>query len=169
MPDLPDSATRRHLLLTVGILLTACGQTPDQGHEFAVFGDNPYSPETVPKVQALIGDVNGRSNLEWVIHVGDTKGGRECQDGIYRSRFDLYQGFLIPFVFTPGDNDWFDCAPERDGGFDKYERLNHLRSLYFPEPGQTTGGRSMAVRTQSSEPGYEDFVENVMWVHGDVV
>ena len=136
---------------------------------FALVGDSPYRPESVARVDALIDDVNRRGALEWVIHVGDTKGGAQpCTDELLRARFDLYQGFALPFVFTPGDNDWFDCV-ESAGGTDEYERLDYLRSLYFPDPTHTTGGRSMEVRTQASEPGYGEFVENVIWVRGDVV
>jgi hypothetical protein len=141
-----------------------------QAHEFALFGDNPYRPEGVPKVEALIEDVNQRGELRWVIHVGDTKGGGQpCSDDFLRSRFELYQNFAAPFVFTPGDNDWYDCVRDSAGGWDAYERLDFLRGLYFPQPGLTTGGRTMEVRPQSSDPEYPEFVENVRWEHGGVV
>ena len=158
-------------LLLAGVLLTGgCGQTVDQVHEFALFGDSPYRPESVPRVEALVDDVNRRGGLEWVIHVGDTKGGgQSCSDEFLRGRFDLYQRFRLPFVFTPGDNDWFDCVGEAAGGRDEYERLDYLRSLYYPDPGHTTGGRPMEVRTQSSDPEYPEFVENVLWMYADVV
>jgi hypothetical protein len=139
-------------------------------HEFALFGDSPYWPESVARVENLIDDVNERTDLKWVIHVGDIKGGPQpCTDGLLRSRFDLYQGFAVPLLYTPGDNDWFDCVREAAGGYDEYERLDYLRSVFFPEPTRTTGGKSMQVRSQSSEPGYSQFVENAMWIHGDVV
>ena len=38
-------------------------------------GDNPYPPGNVPKFRTLIQDVNARAGLEWVIHVGDIRGG----------------------------------------------------------------------------------------------
>ena len=154
----------------VVLLAGGCGQTDNPVHEFALFGDNPYRPESVPRVEALVNDVNRRGGLEWVIHVGDTKGGGQpCTDEFLRGRFDLYQRFSLPFVFTPGDNDWFDCVGEAAGGRDEYERLEYLRSLYYPDPRRTTGGRTMEVRTQSSDSDYPEFVENVLWVHGDVV
>lgn len=158
------------LAFSVLVLTGACGQTDDSTHEFALFGDNPYRPESVPRVEALVDDVNRRAGLEWVIHVGDTKGGGQpCTDEFLRSRFDLYQLFSLPFVFTPGDNDWFDCVGDAAGRRDEYERLEFLRSLYYPDPGHTTGGRLMEVRAQSGGPDYPEFVENVLWVHGDVV
>ena len=92
-----------------------------------------------------------------------------CSDEIIRARFDLYQRFQAPFVFTPGDNDWCDCGKEAAGSFDEYERLGILRGLFFPEPGVTTGGRAMEVQSQSEAAGFEEFVENSMWVKNDVV
>ena len=92
-----------------------------------------------------------------------------CTDEVLRGRFELYQGFDIPLIYTPGDNDWFDCVAESAGGYDEYERLAFLRGLFFPDPTGTTGGRSMSVRSQSSETGFEEFVENVLWTRGEVV
>jgi len=152
------------------VVAAACGRTDDAAYEFALFGDNPYRPENVPRVEALVEDVNRRGDLEWVIHVGDTKGGGQpCTDEFLRGRFELYQRFSIPFVFTPGDNDWFDCVRPGAGARDEYERLGFIRSLYFPDPGSTTGGRPMATRSQSAGSDYSEFVENVLWTHGGVV
>lgn len=163
------------------ILGAACLKTEDTStdstdalnlaYEFALLGDNPYPPENVPKFEALISEVNLATELEWVIHVGDILGPSSvgCSDEVLTGRFDLYQRFQHPFVFTPGDNDWFDCRSEAAGGFDEYERLDFLRELFFPQPGLTTGGRAMEVRAQSNEAGFEEFVENVMWVRSGVV
>jgi len=161
---------RRGLLaLSVAIAAPACTQRPDVTHEFALLGDNPYHPEDVPRFEALIDHVNASPDLQWVLHVGDVQGGQGCSDDLLRSRYQLFQRFEFPFVYTPGDNDWFDCVREREGGWDDYERLGFLRSVFFPDPTHTTGGRPMPVRSQSAEPDYPEFVENVMWTHGDVV
>lgn len=160
----------RSLALVVSLLVVSCSPATDSAHEFALFGDAPYEPASVAKVEALIQDVNSFPGLQWVIHVGDTKhGDQPCSDEFLRGRFDLYQAFALPLVFTPGDNDWFDCVGEAAGGFDDHERLAYLRRLYFPDPARTSGARSMAVRSQALEPDYQEFVENVLWVHGDVV
>ena len=141
-----------------------------QSFEFAFLGDNPYGSASVARFESLIEDVNGRDGIQWVIHVGDVKAGADsCSDEFLQGRFDLYQRFDVPFVLTPGDNDWFDCGQEGAGGYDVYERLDYLRRLFFPIPGQTTGGRPMAVRTQASERSFGEFVENVMWTREDVV
>lgn len=143
----------------------------DRSFEFALLGDNPYPPENVPRFEALIADVNRHSELEWVVHLGDILRPSlvTCSNEMLRARFNLYQGFDAPFVFTPGDNDWFDCWQEAAGGFDEYERLDYLRKLFFPNPRQTTGGRAMEVQSQGSQADFEEFVENAMWTHNDVV
>ena len=168
-------------LLSVAILSAACRGSedtsvdppsrPNRSFEFALLGDNPYPPENVPRFEALISDVNLHSELEWVIHLGDILGPSlvTCSDEILRARFNLYQRFQAPFVFTPGDNDWFDCGREAAGGFDEYERLDFLRELFFPSPGVTTGGRAMEVHSQSNEAGFDEFVENAMWTKNNVV
>ena len=142
----------------------------ESAFEFALIGDNPYEPVNVPDFEALINEINGETDLEWVIHVGDILGPRTmtCSDERLRARFDLFQPFQAPFIFTPGDNDWFDCVRETAGGFDDYERLDFLRDLFFADPGVTTGGRPMEVNSQSTHPGFEEFVENAMWTKGDV-
>ena len=156
------------LVIALGALAPA-GES--QSFEFAFLGDNPYGGAfNVPKFQALIDDVNGWGDLEWVIHAGDIKAGADpCSDEFLRSRFDLFQGFDAPFVFTPGDNDWFDCGRAAAGGFGDYERLAFLRELFFPTADQTTGGRPMAVRPQSFDPAFGEFVENVTWEREGVV
>lgn len=144
---------------------------PDRSFEFALLGDNPYPPENVPRFEKLIADVNRHTALKWVIHLGDVLGSGlvGCSDEVMRARFDLFQQFEAPFIFTPGDNEWFDCVSEAAGGFDDYERLDFLRALFFPNPGLTTGGRAMEVRSQGSEPEFEEFVENALWIDNDVV
>ena len=147
----------------------ACG-TADESFEFALMGDNPYGEANVPKFEALIEHVNSRGDLAWVMHLGDTKRGEEpCTDELLRSRFALYQRFDAPFIFTPGDNDWFDCIGDRAGGFDEYERLAFVRQLYYPVPGFTTGGGAMEVESQGSSAAFGEFVENARWISGDVV
>lgn len=146
-----------------------CTRGSDAAYQFALLGDNPYPPEDVPKFEALITDVNARTDLQWVLHVGDISGRQPCSDDLYQARFSLYQRFEAPFVYTPGDNDWFDCVGESQGGYDEYERLRALRSVFFANPTQTTGGRVLPVESQASHPDYAEFVENVMWTRGPVV
>ena len=160
---------RFHLLLLATFLLAGCGST-GQTLEFALIGDGPYSPAGEVAAERIIEDINDRKDIDWVIHLGDTKGGSQsCDDGMMESRFALFQQFDMPFILTPGDNDWFDCVRERAGSFDDYERLAFFRKLFFPQPGMSTGGRAMPLRSQALESEYVEFVENRMWEAGGAV
>ena len=173
---LGHSATLVTLMLWAG-----CGESEnlpsapvalsDSTFEFALLGDNPYPPANVPRFEELIRDVNAVDKLSWVIHVGDILGPTTvgCSDKVLQARFDLYQKFDPPLVYTPGDNDWFDCQHPDAGGYDPYKRLAVLRAMFFPNPELTTGGQQMAVKTQSRDPEFEEFVENVMWTKEGVV
>ena len=162
--------SRRLVSVAVFLVAAACGATGESSFEFALMGDNPYGEGNVPKFEALIEHVNTRGDLAWVMHLGDTKRGDEpCTDELLRSRFELYQRFEAPFIFTPGDNDWFDCIGDRAGGFDEYERLAFLRQLFYPVPGNTTGGGAMEVESQASSAAFGEFVENLRWIRDGVV
>ncbi len=157
-------------ILPAVLVAGACGPAEESSFEFALMGDNPYGEANVPKFQALIEHVNTRHDLAWVIHVGDVKRGNEPRnDELLRSRFELFQRFEAPLIFTPGDNDWFDCADDLTQGFDEYERLAFVRQLFFPDPRHTTGGRAMPVESQGSSSAFGEFVENLRWVRGEVV
>ncbi|MBY0399204.1 hypothetical protein K2X89_02840 [Myxococcota bacterium] len=129
--------------------------------DFALIGDMPYTPADELRFERLVRDVNRhRPRVEWVLHVGDLRGGGKspCSNAVLAGRFSLMQRFETAFVLTPGDNDYLDCR-----GTDPNERLAHLRGLFYPDPGRTTGRRPMRVETQARRAGFESFVENVMW------
>lgn len=149
-------------LLVAFALLTGC--RADQTLEFALIGDGPYSPAGEEVAARMIDDINAREGIAWVVHLGDTKGGSQsCSDQLLQSRFDLFERFAMPFLLTPGDNDWFDCVREAAGSFDDYERLAFVRELFFPDPAVSTGGEKMGVRSQALESSYSEFVENRLW------
>ena len=166
---------RRRIIIPIGylvlaIVLVSCGgQSSAPGQfEFALVADNPYPPEAVPKFERLIDDLNQHADLQWVIHLGDIVAGspvlNDCSDETLESRFELFQRIKAPFLFTPGDNDWQDCR-----GFDPPERLAFLRTLFFSDPRKSTGRRMMEVESQSADGGFEQFVENAMWVRDGIV
>ena len=144
--------------------------TLDTTLSFALIGDMPYGTEDVGKFERLIEDVNGDSEVEWVLHVGDIKtGSTPCSDEYFESRLDLYQRFERPFVFIPGDNEWTDCHRAPAGGYQPLERLGKLRSLFYPEPGQSLGNPTLTVITQAAEPEFNEFPEHVRWQQNGVV
>jgi hypothetical protein len=134
---------------------------------FALIGDVPYGAATEPQFDRVIDAINATTRVRFVLHTGDIKAGSErCDDDLLQRRFDQYQRFAKPFVFTPGDNEWTDCHRTNNGSYLPTERLDKVRSLFFPQPGVTTGGQPARVATQASVPGFGVYVENTMWHFG---
>jgi hypothetical protein len=50
-----------------------------------------------------------------------------------------------------------------NGQYNPLERLAFVRSVFFPQIGQTTGGHVRPVRSQAQGGAYSEFVENVMF------
>src|SRR5262245_163221 len=124
----------------------------------------PYTPAREAPFARLVAEVNRDNDIDFVMHAGDIKAGSErCDDSLIRHRFDLYQDFQRAFVYTPGDNEWTDCHRANNGAFNPLERLAFLRTLFFPQVGQTTGGQVRPVRSQGDSGNYSEFVENVMF------
>jgi len=141
------------------LLMAACQSVPRQddslAFEFAIVGDGPSVDYNEPKYDRMIEVINARQQLQWVIHVGDLKGGgQSCDDAMLRARYDLNQRFQFPFILTPGDNDWFDCSGASAGGYDPYERLDFLRELFYPNAQLTTGHNPIPVISQADDPQY---------------
>ena len=131
---------------------------------FALIGDMPYGAIREAPFAKLVGEINRDHDVDFVMHAGDIKAGSErCDDDLIRHRFGLYQTLRRPFIFTPGDNEWTDCHRVNNGQYDPIERLGFLRSVFFPEVGQTTGGHARRVRSQAEAGPYSEFVENVMF------
>lgn len=139
---------------------------PTRG-SFALIGDVPYGIATETQFDRVIDAINAAPRVRFVLHTGDIKAGSErCDDVLLQRRFDQYQRLSKPFIYTPGDNEWTDCHRTNNGNYLPTERLQKIRSLFFPQPGVTTGGRRAQVVTQASVVGYEHFVENTMWDFG---
>ncbi len=143
--------------------------TPDWGSGVAPFalaliGDMPYGAVREEPFARLVAEINRDNDVDFVMHAGDIKAGSErCDDALIERRFRLYQTFQRAFVFTPGDNEWTDCHRLNNGQYNPLERLAFLRSTFFPQVGQTTGGQHRPVRSQAEGSAYSEFVENVMF------
>jgi hypothetical protein len=78
---------------------------------FVALGDTAYNiPDDYPTYQALIQTINA-SKPEFSIHVGDIWGVNECTEKEYVRHRDFFQEYNHPVIYTPGDNEWADCAP----------------------------------------------------------
>lgn len=155
----------RALLMTLSFTWGCANAAPLRpGASFALIGDTPYGSVQETRFDQVIADVNAARNVRFVLHVGDVKAGSErCDDALLRRRFDQFQTFADGFVITPGDNDWTDCHRTNNGNYLPTERLATFRTIFFPQPGLSTGGQPFPVGSQAAEPGFEPYVENVMW------
>ncbi len=130
---------------------------------FALIGDLPYTTADTAAMPALVADINNDPDVQFVAHAGDIKNGSTtCADAELQMRFNLFQEFDDAFWFTPGDNEWTDCHRASPPS-PPLDRLAALRALFYPVPGQTTGGAPRAVTPQSATPAYSTFVENTMF------
>lgn len=150
----------RAILAAVLVLLGGCQSPPLQ---FALIGDNPYEEKSFPRYDLMIQRIND-SGVDWVIHLGDMKaGGSSCSDEDLQRIYDINSQFEIPFVLTPGDNDWFDCKRESAGSWDRLDRLDRLREIFYSEP------VTLPIVSQRDSDSYRDFVENVYWMDSQVM
>jgi len=135
-----------------------------QAGSFALIGDTPYGAAREVMFDRVIADINRSEQVRFVVHTGDIKaGGERCDDELLLHRFAQFETFDIPFILTPGDNEWTDCHRASNGGYLPTERLARLREIFYPEPGVTTGGRKARVESQAAMAGHEAYVENTLW------
>lgn len=138
---------------------------PKDGVSFFVIGDLPYGPEdeaalaeAAPKIKA--------TKPDFVIHVGDFKGGRAPCDGSADNEFAALIASLepAPVFYTPGDNEWTDCDrnndPSTGAPYSELGRLDILRARFFAEPPK--GADRFGWRNQETAP------ENATWRHKGV-
>jgi hypothetical protein len=137
---------------------------------FAAIGDQQYGKEGERKWPSLVSSINARAHeLRFVVHVGDIKDGASpCSDALLEDRLRGFNQFRMPFILTPGDNEWTDCHRAAAGGFDSLERLERLRELFFSS-GTSLGQKRRALRSQSSDPRYVKYRENLLWTEGAFV
>lgn len=150
--------------LLIAILLVAIsaasGQRP---FSFFAIGDMPYhNPEDIGKFRKLTAAINDEKPA-FTVHVGDLKNGASiCSDDYFKMMLGLLNQFRAPLIYTPGDNEWTDCDRPAAGGYDPLERLSLLRKLYFHKE-ESLGQKPLKLTSQKHTPGYEEFVENLMW------
>jgi hypothetical protein len=157
------------------------------GRSFAVFGDMPYyaTPQDEPNetrtdAQILQDEIypalRDLPEIEFAVHLGDI--GRPPSDTTlpensscsaeYRKRRAADFGSLNkPVFYTPGDNDWTDCA--RDNvpprwRTDPRANLQSVREILLPDAGQ----KSTLARNYNYE-FHQVYPENQIWTHRDML
>jgi len=132
---------------------------------FALIGDQPYNDFFEPATDSLIQYLAQETDIHWILHVGDIKGGNEpCNNELITRRIAQLQRSEKPLVYVPGDNEWTDCHRPSNGNFNTQERLNFLRQQAFSQP-SSLGKTNFKVRQQSSHP----YPEHLMWTQGSTL
>jgi hypothetical protein len=152
-------------------------------------GPNPGDPRQLVATPAFIDAVNRDRKVELVLHAGDIHSGSGyCTLAYNQTIFDLWTQFRDPLIYTPGDNEWADCQKSKEGGGVKNSageyvayaaghpvaNLALVRSIFFPEAGETLGGRKKRVTSQAlaydpAHPSDAEYVENVIWEQSKVL
>jgi len=165
----------RPLAALLALLLAGCAAAPrhPDAFTFAVLGDTPYSDAEEREYLAMLARIS-RESVDFVIHVGDFKGGGDCSDALYARVRAQFDSVAHPLVYTPGDNEWTDCRRPYMGSFDPLERLGRLREVFFAEPrslGASTLPTAMQERCETPPPqgcGCA-YPENRRWTHRGLV
>jgi len=169
---------RRRLILAFAVLLAACASVQPSfpaaaaagAFQVIIFGDTPYRqmghPDRVAEQAAYhhLLDTIAAHPAAFVVHIGDFTG-TVCSDSLFAERVREFDAIPHPLVYTPGDNEWADCA--RDG-FEPLERLSRLRAL-FAAGDASMGARTLPLARQSADPRFARYRENARWSLGGVL
>jgi hypothetical protein len=148
------------------------GDDSDSPYTIAVIGDTPYGAVKLGEFPSLVAKINADPAVRLVAHLGDIKAGKNslCTTEYFEMIRGLFDAFAAPFAYTPGDNEWTDCHSSKgNGSYTPTERLQEVRSLFFPVPGRTLGRESMRVVTEASDPLNSAYVENTLWRKSRVI
>jgi len=160
-------------MLSAGTPGRAAAQTPAASEDFTfvVLGDMPYSSPEVDRhepFRRLIATIN-RVQPAFSIHVGDFKSGSTlCDDATFDRIYALFMTFEQPLIYTPGDNEWTDCHRKSNGPFDPLERLEKIRTMFFPTVA-SLGKTALSVTRQSDVSAFTNMVENARWVKNGIL
>ena len=153
------------LILGVVFLLSGSAMAKDRPFSFLAIGDLPYNADQATLLNQLVKQ-SRKERFEFLMHVGDIQGGGiPCTDTLATNIRDLFRKYPQPVVYTPGDNEWTDCAV--DGG-DPIERLANLRKLFFADK-KTLRLDKLGVVRQSRHEKYAKYVENYRFTKSGVL
>lgn len=140
---------------------TASGDARGTGRDsftFAVIGDIPYGDAQIAAFPRRVDQLKADHQVRLVDHLGDIKSGSSlCGNDYFAAIRTQFDRFADPLVFTPGDNEWTDCHRPNNGGYNPLERLDTVRTTFFPSAGRTLGRHPMKVSSQVDQ-GYPENV-----------
>jgi hypothetical protein len=139
--------------------------------DLALIGDTPYGAVQIADFPQLIADINSATPpFGSIVHVGDIKNGSSlCDTSYFQFVLENFTLSAAPLIYTPGDNEWTDCHRANNGAYDPLERLESIRTLFFPTPGLSLGQNKKQLLSQSFFLGFERFVENALWFEAGTV
>lgn len=134
---------------------------------FAVFGDTPYRHWERENLPQLMAEMDA-AKPAFAVNIGDIKGSDSpCSDPAFIDILNLFQNAAHPLIYTPGDNEWTDCA--RGGGnYEPQERLARLRQLFHGDD-YSLGKKKMRLDRQSIDPRHALYRENTRWQAGKLL
>jgi hypothetical protein len=161
--------SERVAAIAAALLVAACAAPPSSpdAFSFAVMGDAPYNRGEERAFTRMMQRVDAEDDLAFVVHVGDIKGGGPCSDELFARRHAQFDASRHPFVYTPGDNEWVECAQA-------LERLSHIRRTFFAGSESLGQGRiATEAQDQCLAPPFEAcgcgaLPENRAWRRGPV-
>ena len=181
----PVAGRRPFIARTLGILsslplVSACtgmgkanARGTGGGFDFGIVGDIPYTRAQEAEYDRVMAHINARE-LEFVAHIGDmmfdprpyernpSLARMPGTDENYAYVLGTFQSCRHPLVLTPGDNDWSDVVQYQKVKMDPLECLGKVRRMFYPR-GRTLGQRTMPVASQSEDPAFSKYVENLTW------
>ena len=150
------------------LALMPLGLAAQNAFDVALFGDMPYGTAREPAYERLIADVNDY-HPRFGVHIGDTKSGSTlCEDSQAFKTLSYFNRFLMPVIYSVGDNEWTDCMRANNGAYDPLGRLALVRKTFF-STNDSLGNTVMTLTRQSDDPAYKLYSENAMVVVGPAV
>ena len=125
-------------------------------------GGRPHYPWEDLQFRLVLRELDAH-DLRAVVHVGDIFW-RPCTDAYYQRSLGWFNGLRHPVIYTPGDNEWFDCWEPGSGRFAPQNRLERIRKIFFASPARSLGGRPRCSSAREDTGSFPEFVENVRWV-----
>jgi ribosomal protein L24E len=131
-------------------------------YEIGLIGDTGYSSEHSETFNRVVQHMNGYP-LAFVAHDGDIKDPLSpCTDSPYDKALAAFNRSAAPLVYTPGDNEWMDCAATAKEPKDSNGQLAKIRQMFFSSD-QSLGATTMTLERQA------DYPENARWTKEGVV
>lgn len=163
---------RRRLALLLLPAAAGCGAPdpppppPPTALVFGAFGDGPYHVWEELRYRALLADIRA-VRPAFVVHVGDLHA-HPCTPELLEERRQELASLRVPALYTPGDNEWYDCPGRRDAPDEPLAKLAEIRRILFADPQRAHGG-AMVVASQGRDPAHAEFVENARWSLGGFI